>query len=79
MKRFTKNQWVSTYPAEFETIRKKLDKFRSRCYIAGGTVLSLTALFYIPKVEDAIRLVYDLMSSGLNGELWDPTFWMPSL
>ena len=33
----------------------------------------------MPKVEDCIRLVYDLMTSGLNDALWEPTFWMTLL
>ena len=77
MPRFTKNQQVPTYPAEFEMIKKKVDRVRSRRYIAGGTILSLTYFFSMPKGEDYIRLVYDLTDSGLNDELWDPIFWMP--
>ena len=58
-------------------IKKKVDKVRSRSYISGGTVLSLTALFYVPKIEDDIIMVYYLTALGLNDELWDPTFCMP--
>ena len=58
-------------------IKKNVDKVRSRRYISRGTVISLKAFFYVPKGEDDTRLVYDLTASGLNGALWDPTFWMP--
>ena len=57
-------------------IKKKVDKVRSRRYISGVAVLSLTALFYVPKGDDDIRLVCDLTALGLNDALWAPTFWM---
>ena len=74
---FTKNRRVPTYPAGFEMIKKKVYKVRSRRYISGVTVLRLTALFYVPKGEDDIRLVYCLTASGMNDAFWDPTFCMP--
>ena len=77
--RFTKKQRIPTDSAEFEMIKKKIDKVQSRRYIDGGTVLSLTALFYVPKGEDDIRLVYDLTALVLNDAFWVPTFWMPSV
>ena len=58
-------------------IKKNIDKVRSRRCIAGGTVLSLTDFFYVPKGKDNIRLVYDLTASGLNDDLWAPVFCMP--
>ena len=57
-------------------IKKKVDKVQSRRYIAGVAVLSLTALFYVPKGDDDIRLVCDLTALVLNDALWAPTFWM---
>ena len=48
--RLTKKQRVPTDPDEFEMIKKKVDKFRIIRYIAGDAVLSLTYLFYVPKV-----------------------------
>ena len=60
-------------------IKKNIDKVWERRYIAGGTVLSLTVLFYVPKGEDDIRLVYDIMALGLNDTMRAPTFWMSSL
>ena len=41
--RFTKKQQIPIDPTEFEMIKKKVDKVRSRRYIYGVTVLSLTA------------------------------------
>ena len=46
---FTKKQQVPTDMAEFEMIKKKEYKVRSRYYIYWGTVLILTYLFYVPK------------------------------
>ena len=60
-------------------IKKKVDKVRSRRYIAGDTVLRLTALFYFPKGEDDIRMVYNITALVLNYALWYPKFWMPSV
>ena len=74
---FTKKQRVTKDPAEFEMTKKKEYQVRSRRYIYGGTVLSLTDLFYVPKGQDDIRLVYDLTVSVLNDEFWAPTCWMP--
>ena len=59
----TKNHWISMDPDEFEMIKEKVDKVRSRCYISGGTVPNLTVLFYVPKGDDDIRLVYNLTAS----------------
>ena len=71
--RFTKKQRVTTYQDGFEMIKKKVDKVQSRRYIDGGTLISLTAFFYVPKGEDDIRLVYDLTYSGLNAAFFAPT------
>ena len=74
--RFTKNQRVTTDTGEFEIIKKNVHKVKSRSYISGGIVVNLTALFYVPKGDDDIRLVCDLTALGLNDALWAPTFWM---
>ena len=58
---------------------KKVDRFQIRRSISGGTVISLTDFFYVPKEEDDIRLVCDLTASGMNDKLRAPTFWMPSV
>ena len=49
-------------------INKKVDKVHSRHNITGGTVLSLTALFYVPNREDDTRKVYDLTALRMNGD-----------
>ena len=77
--RSTKKQLISTDPAEFETSRKMVDKVRSRHYISGGTVLILTAYFYVLKGEYDIRLVYDITALILNDALWSLKFWIPLL
>ena len=51
MPRFTREQQVTTDLDEFEMINKKVYKVCNRRYIAGGTVLSLTYLFYLSKGE----------------------------
>ena len=63
---FTKNQRVYTDTDESEMIKKNVYKVQIRSYISGSIVLNLTALFYVPKGEDDIRLVYALTASGLN-------------
>ena len=40
---------------------------------------NINMLFYVPKGEDDIRLVYDLTASVLNDVLWEPKFWIPSV
>ena len=72
-----KNQQVPIDLDWFEMIKKNENNIRIRRYIDGGTVLVLTSLFYVPKGEDDIRLVYDLTTSEMNYALWDPTFWIP--
>ena len=74
---FTKKQQVPTDLADFEMIKKNEYKVQSRYYIYWGTVLILTYLFYVPKGQEDIRLVYDLTTTGLNDEFWAPKFWMP--
>ena len=49
--------------------KKKVDRFRIRLSISRGTVISLTAFFYVPKEEDDIILVCDLTASGMNDKL----------
>ena len=56
--------------------KKKVDKLRSKRYITGGIVFSLTAFFYVPRGKNDIRLVYILMASGLNDAFGGPKFWM---
>ena len=55
-------------------MKEKLDKFRTRGYVAPGYVRSLIRLFAIPKGLDDIRMVYDGTASGFNDSVWVPTF-----
>jgi len=41
-------------------------------------VKSLTSYFLQPKGEDDVRLVYDATRSGLNKQLWAPSFHLPT-
>ena len=54
----------------FEIIKKKVDRVWSRHYIDGGTVPSFKFLFYVPKEEDDIRLVYGLTALVLNDAVY---------
>ena len=72
--RFTKNQRVTTDTGKFEMIKKNVYRVQSLSYISGSIVLNLTALFYVPKGDDDIRLVCDLTALVLNDALWAPTF-----
>ena len=60
-------------------IIKKLNKVRTRRYIAPGFVTSLTSFFAVPKGEDDIRMVYDASVSGLNDTIWIPRFPLPTI
>ena len=42
-------------------------------------IITLTSLFYVPKVTDDTRMVFDATVSGLNGSLWDPNFMLPPM
>ena len=41
--------------------------------------MSLTSYFDVEKGEDDIRMVYDGTKCGLNGSVWVPTFFMPTI
>ena len=76
--RFTKKQSMPVDELECDMVKKKTEKVRHRRYISSGTVLSLASFFHVPNRESDIRLVYDLISCGLNEVLWAPKLWMPS-
>ena len=42
-------------------------------------VVSLTSFFSVPKGDSDIRMVYDGTKCGLNGSVWVPRFYMPTL
>lgn len=51
-----------------------------RDYIETGDVDSLTHFFLVPKAKGTdVRMVYNGMSSGLNGALWAPYFFLPTM
>ena len=77
--RFTKKQSMPVDELECDMVKKKMEKERHRRYITSGTVLSLTSFFCVPNRDSDIRLVYDLISCGLNEALWAPKFWIPSM
>ena len=77
--RITKKQRMAVDELECDMVKKKTEKVRNRWYITSGTNLSLTSFFHVPKVNNATRLVYDILACGLNNSLWDPKFWMPSV
>jgi hypothetical protein len=43
-------------------------------YVDSGEVLSLSSFFAVPKGLDEIRIVYDRAKSGLNNNIWVPSF-----
>ncbi len=59
---------------------EKLQKVIDRGYLENkDLILSLTSFFSVPKGETDIRMVYDGTKCGLNGSVWVPTFYMPTL
>ncbi len=59
---------------------EKLQKVIDRGYLENSElIVSLTSFFSVPKGETDIRMVYDGTKCGLNGSVWVPTFYMPTL
>ena len=58
-------------------MKNRVEKPRKRFYIKPGTVLSLTHMFYVSKGLNAIWMVYNGNSCGLNLALWAPYFGLP--
>ena len=56
---------------------QKLFKVRERLYIDVGLVLSLMHMFYVPKGDADIRMVYNGAASGINECLFAPHFGLP--
>ena len=56
-----------------------MSKLVARGYTTEGVILELTSLFYVPKVTDDIRMVFDETMSGLNDYLWYPNFMFLSM
>ena len=61
-------------------VEEKLQKVLDRGYLDNDQlVVSLTTYFDVPKGEDDIRMVYDGTKCGLNGAVWIPSFFMPTV
>ena len=67
-------------PDSKRLVAEKLQKVINRGYVDRDQIIaSLTSFFYVPKGEDDIRMVYDGTKCGLNGSVWIPSFFMPTL
>ena len=62
-----------------EQIKEKINKARARIYIAGGQVLKRKYDFHVPTGDSDIQVVYDMTTCGLNADLWETYFWMPTV
>jgi hypothetical protein len=78
-KPYRRSQPPERDPKVVTAVRGKLDKFRSKGYVAKGTVEGLTSFFTVPKGEGDVRLVFDGTKSGLNNIIWAPSFTLPSM
>ena len=59
---------------------EKLQKVVDRGYLDNDQmVVSLTSFFHVPKGAFDIRMVYDGTKCGLDGSVWVPSFFMPTL
>jgi hypothetical protein len=58
---------------------RKLSKVRERLYIDVGLVFSLMHMFYVPKGDSDVRMVYNSTSSGINDCLFAPHFGLPTI
>jgi hypothetical protein len=59
-------------------LTSKLDKVLEREYIQKGYVEGFIDYCDAPKFPEDIRVVYHCTKSGLNAQLWDPWFHMPT-
>ncbi len=67
-------------PTSKSRIEEKLQKVIDRGYLDNDQlIVSLTSFFSVDKGETDIRMVYDGTKCGLNGSVWVPTFYMPTL
>ena len=67
-------------PSSKALTEEKLQKVIDRGYLENKElIVSLTSFFSVPKGESDIRMVYDGTKCGLNGSVWVPTFFMPTL
>lgn len=66
-------------PTQLSQMAEKIMKVIKRRYISGGSVVSLTGFFAVPKGASDIRMVYDATKCGLNDTIWAPTFFLPTI
>ena len=67
-------------PKTKRLIEEKLQKVVDRGYLSNDQVIvSLTSFFEVKKGDADIRMVYDGTKCGLNGSVWVPRFYMPTL
>ena len=67
-------------PANKRKVEEKLQNVVDRGYLDNSQlVVSLTSYVSVPKGLDDIRMVYDGTKCGLNGSVWVPTFFMPTI
>ena len=66
--RFTKLQQAPKTPADQVMCWQKLYKVRERLYIDVGLVLSLMHMFYVPKGDSDIQMVYNGAASGIGNQ-----------
>ena len=74
---FTKPQQAPKTPEDRIKCWQKLYKVRERLYINVGLVLSLMHMFYVPKGDSDVRMVYNGAASGINECLFAPHFGLP--
>ena len=78
--RYMEKQPPDRDPATKKLIEEKLQKVIDRGYLENSQiVVSLTSFFSVLKGESDIRMVYDGTKCGLNGSVWVPRFYMPTL
>lgn len=73
---FTKPQQAPKTPEDRVMCWQKLYKMRERLYNVG-LVLSLMHMFYMPKGDSDIRMVYNGAALGINECLFAPHFGLP--
>lgn len=78
--RYHKRQQTEKDPTCRKLIEEKLQNVVDRgCLDNEQVVVSLTSFFSVPKGDDDIRMVYGGTKCGLNGSVWVPRFYMPTL
>ena len=74
---FFRPQDPSKIEEDCTKMKNKVDKVRKRLYMDPGTLLSLNHMFYFQKGLNAIWMVYNGTSCGLNIAVWAQHFGLP--